>query len=235
MAIALISVPRFASAAPEGVDLTKLVAGKGWDLTPGFRAEAIGKDGRPAVRIVEDGSGKAPKYSGATARLIDSDFESGDIEVDVLGPQGTDLAFVGVAFRIQAETKPGERKMDLVYFRPQKFGKPKQPGDLDGEVQYSSEPGFSWWVTRKLVPGQFEKNIANAPKSQAAWFHAKLVVDGANVQVYVDGATKPCLVVTRALGGSTRGGLGLWTFPGGSFANLTIAPRKGAAPKSAQR
>lgn len=214
-----------ALAAAGSPDLLNLVAGKGWTLSAGYRAERIDKEGKPGVRIVDDGSGKAPKYAGATAQLVDASFESGEIEVDIQGPQGTDLAFVGLAFRIQPEQRPGEQKMDLVYFRPQKFGKAKKPGDLDGEVQYSSEPTFSWYVTRKLVPGKYEKNLPNAPKSQAAWFHARIAVDGAKVRVFVDGAQAPCLVVDDALGGKTSGGLGLWTWPGGSFANLKITPR----------
>ena len=223
----LLFTPSAWATTEELPDLRALVAGKGWELSPGYRAEAIEKDGKPGVRIVEDGSGKAAKYSGATAHLTGSSFEDGTIDVDIQGPQGTEMAFIGIAFRIQTGSMSDTQKLDLVYFRPQKFGKPKKRGDVDGEVQYTAEPTFSWFITRTLVPLKYEKNIPQAPQNQAAWFHAKIVVKGAKVQVFVDGASKPCLVVNEALNGTTGRGMGLWTWPGGSFANLKITHARG--------
>lgn len=189
-------------------DLKALAEGRSWTLTPGFKSEAFEKDGKPAVKIFSDGTGKG----GATARLDGVTFANGEIEVDILA-----ATFIGVAFRVQ-----DEKQMDLLYFRPQKFGKPKKEGDLDGEVQYSSEPKFGWSPLRKNFPMKYEKNLPNAPKSPNLCFHARIVVEGPKVRVYVDGATEPCLTVEESLSGRSAGGVGLWTWPGGMFANLKI-------------
>ena len=198
-------------------DLKAIPSGKGWSLTPGFKAEVVDLNGKAAVRIIaSDRKG----LDGALARLEGVTFESGEIEVDILAPQGTRSAFVGIAFRIQ-----DEKQMDLVYFRPQKFGEPKKKGDLVGEVQYSSEPKYGWSRLRNKFPLKYEKRLPKAPENQAAWFHARIVVEGAKVRVYVDGATEPCLTVEESLSGRTQGGVGLWTWSGGAFANLKITPR----------
>ena len=198
-------------------DLKAIPSGKGWSLTPAFKAEVVDLNGKTAVRIIaSDRKG----LDGALARLEGVTFESGEIEVDILAPQGTRSAFVGIAFRIQ-----DEKQMDLVHFRPQKFGTPKKKGDLVGEVQYSSEPKYGWSALRNKFPLKYEKHLPKAPKNQAAWFHARIVVEGAKVRVYVDGAAEPCLAVEESLSGRTQGGVGLWTWSGGAFANLKITPR----------
>jgi hypothetical protein len=198
-------------------DLKAIPSRKGWSLTPGYKAEVVDLKGKAAVRIASD---DRKALGGALARLEGMTLESGEIEVDILAPQGTRSAFVGIAFRIQ-----DEKQMDLVYFRPQKFGQPKKTGDLVGEVQYSSEPKYGWSRLRNTFPLKYEKHLPKAPQNQAAWFHARIVVEGAKVRVYVDGAAEPCLAVEKSLSGRTQGGVGLWTWSGGAFANLKITPR----------
>jgi hypothetical protein len=55
------------------------------------------------------------------------------------------------------------------------------------------------------------------------WFHARVVVAGSTVSVFVGDATEPSLVV-KALNERTKGLVGLWVGnnSGGDFATLSI-------------
>ena len=72
--------------------------------------------------------------------------------------------------------------------------------------------------------GQYEKAIEPAPDPNE-WFHAKIVLHGIHVSVYVNNEKTPSLEVDR-ISRSTHGKVGLWvgnTSPG-SFAYLRINP-----------
>ena len=92
--------------------------------------------------------------------------------------------------------------------------------------QYTSEPQWLWAKLRQEKTGQYEKAITPAPDGDA-WFHAKIVVTGKKVSVFVNGADKPSLEV-ETLNDRTTGKIGLWAGAGagqgGHFANLKITP-----------
>jgi hypothetical protein len=151
-------------------------------------------------------------------------FGNGTIEIDILGKSAPPQSnFLGVAFR-----GVDEKTYDCVYFRPFNF-RATDSEKASHAVQYTSEPQWPWAKLRQEKTGQYEKAITPAPDGDA-WFHAKIVVAGKKVSVFVNGADKPSLEV-ETLNERTTGKIGLWAGAGagqgGHFANLKITP---AAP-----
>jgi hypothetical protein len=113
---------------------------------------------------------------------------------------------------------------DAVYFRAFNFKNPDLPRRARA-VQYISQPEFTWEKLRAQFPGKYE-NAVNPVPDPDGWFHARIVVAGRQVSVFVNDAAEPTLVVTEL--SERRGGLiGLWVGNGsaGDFANLKITPR----------
>ena len=146
------------------------------------------------------------------------DFANGTIEVDLRGKDVPQQSFVGIAFH-----GVDDSTYEAIYFRPFNFRTP-DPARRIRAVQYVSHPTYTWNKLRAEHPGEYEKPANPAPDPNG-WFHARIVVAGAKVSVYVDGATEPSLVVTR-LNERTKGLLGFWVGnnSGGDFANLRIRP-----------
>ena len=72
-------------------------------------------------------------------------------------------------------------------------------------VQYIAHPTYTWQKLRAERTGQFEKPI-DPPPDPNAWFHARIVVANKKVEVYVNGAKTPSLVVDD-LGQAASGGV----------------------------
>jgi glyoxylase-like metal-dependent hydrolase (beta-lactamase superfamily II) len=100
-------------------------------------------------------------------------------------------------------------------------------------VQYLSHPASTWQRLRTERPGQFEQAI-DPPPDPNGWFHARIVLAGGRVEVFVDGAAKPSLAV-EDLGAAKSGGVALWVGNGsdGAFANVRITPTAPAGPPPA--
>lgn len=145
-------------------------------------------------------------------------FANGTIEVDLRGKDVQQQSFVGVAFH-----GVDDSTYDAIYFRPFNFRTP-DPARRLRAVQYVSHPTYTWNKLRTEHPGMYEKAVSPAPDPNG-WFHARIVVAGSQVSVYVDGATEPSLVVTT-LSARTNGLVGFWVGnnSGGDFANLRIKP-----------
>jgi hypothetical protein len=191
-------------------DLQKISQGIGAKLSPkGARWE-------PNVR------GKPALFTGGAIWLDGISFTDGTIECDILGksePRGSN--FLGVAFR-----GADDSTYDCVYFRPFNFRAPN-PENSNHAVQYISHPLWTWQKLRAEKTGQYEKPIAPPPDGDA-WFHAKIVVAGKKVSVFVNGAAKPSLEV-ETLNDRKSGKIAIWggdAGDGGYFANLTITPKK---------
>ena len=226
--IALAAAPAFTGAAlaqvppPTRPDFEKLAAGGGVRLFN--RALTAQKEGERTVARLD----ARPGDGGA---LLDSVLMSdGVIEVDLRGKNVAQQSFLGIAFHVVDWTT-----YDAVYFRPFNF---RAAGEeqRSHSVQYVSHPVNTWQKLRAERPGQFEKALEPAPDPDG-WFHARIVVAKSKVEVYVNGAAAPCLVVDD-LGEAKTGGVALWAGNGsdGSYANLTITPTAppGAAPESRQ-
>jgi hypothetical protein len=192
-------------------DLKKASQGVGATIAPNAKA-----------RWDADAKGKAALFTTGAIWLEGVEFSEGTIEVDILGrsaPRGSN--FLGIAFHGTDATT-----FDCVYFRPFNF-RAENPENAAHAVQYISHPQWTWQKLRAEKTGQYEKPIAPAPDGDA-WFHAKIVVAGKKVSVFVNGAAKPSLEVA-GLSERTNGKIAIWggdAGDGGHFANLKITPKK---------
>lgn len=193
-------------------DLAKVATGQGWKVV-GRTATAVEEDGRKGVRFDE-------QPSAGVAWLVGADFGDGVIDVDLKGQNVPQRSFLGMAFRLV-----DEETYDAVYFRPFNFKNPAELNRSHG-VQYISHPVHTWQKLRADTPGVYEHAVEPVPDPDG-WFHARLVVTGSRVQVYVNDASAPSLTV-ETLNDRRGGPVGLWVGngSGGAFANLTITPAR---------
>jgi len=175
-------------------------------------AVAVIEDGKQAVRLNE-----VP--NDGQVILKGMQFSNGTIEVDIKGKNVLQQSFVGIAFH-----GIDDKTYDAIYFRPFNFMNPDTIRRWRA-VQYISMPAYPWEVLREKFPGKYENKVNPVPNPDG-WFHAKIVVDGKNITVYVNGAQTPSLEVEK-LTSTTSGGIALWVGnnSGGSFANLVIIKR----------
>ncbi len=200
-------------------DFARLADGQGAQVFN--RTLTTAKEGDRAVARLD----ARPGDGGA---LLDGiQLGEGVIEVDLRGKDVAQQSFLGIAFHVVDWTT-----YDAVYFRPFNFRAPEAERRAHS-VQYVSQPANTWQKLRAEKPGQFEQAI-DPPPDPDAWFHARIVLAGSKVEVYVNNAMKPSLVVDD-LGEHKSGGVALWAGNGsdGAFAGLTITPTSPAGPPPA--
>jgi glyoxylase-like metal-dependent hydrolase (beta-lactamase superfamily II) len=209
--------------APKTVrpDLARLAAGQGVQVFN--RTVTAAKDGDLVVARLD----ARPGDGGA---LIDGvQLGEGVIEVDLRGKDVAQQSFVGIAFHVVDWTT-----YDAVYFRPFNFraATEEQRGHA---VQYISHPANTWQRLRAERPGQFEKPIAPPPDPNG-WFHARIVLARSKVEVYVNRAATPSLVVDD-LGEAKSGGVALWAGNGsdGAYASLAVTETLPPGPPPVSR
>ncbi|WAC15307.1 family 16 glycoside hydrolase [Dyadobacter pollutisoli] len=183
-----------------------------WNVT-NRKTEIITESGKKVLRVNE-------AVNDGLVTLKDHSFVNGTIEFDVKGRNVLQKSFVGVAFHVQ-----DAKHYEVVYFRPFNFMNPDTARRLRA-VQYVSMPDYPWEKLRADTPGKYEKRVNPVPDAED-WFHAKIIVNGKSVKVFVNNATDPCLEVER-LGTLASGNIALWTgnSSNGSFANLEITPAR---------
>jgi len=144
-------------------------------------------------------------------------FSEGTIEVDLHGKDIFQRSFIGVAFH-----GVNDSTYDAVYFRPFNFKATDSVRHIHA-VQYISHPTFTWRKLRDERNGVFEKALVNPPDA-TSWFHARIIVKGNTVSVFVNDDKTPSLTVNK-LNDRTKGKIGIWVGDGsdGEFANFTIA------------
>ena len=186
---------------------------KAFDLQQLLKENKLITNGRTVVPIT-DGNRKGISLTG-TIWLKDISFSSGTIEVDLRGKDVFQQSFIGIAFHgVDTVTS------DIVYFRPFNF-RADDPIRKIHAVQYVSEPEFPWHKLREEKNGLYEKAI-DPPPAAGEWFHARIVVEGKSIKVYVNDSTTPSLAVEK-LNERKTGMIGLWNNgQPGDFANLTI-------------
>lgn len=152
-----------------------------------------------------------------------SKFSEGTIEFDVKGQDVFQQSFVGLAFHAQNDST-----YDAIYFRPFNFYA-KDSVRYIHAVQYVAHPQYTWKKLRDDRNAQFEKAIPNAPNPNE-WFHAKVVVKGKSVQVFVNDRKEAVLKIEK-LSVFSKGQIGLFVGDGsgGDFANLVISKNKNTA------
>jgi hypothetical protein len=169
-----------------------------------------------------DAKGKPALFARGNIWIEGVNFSEGTIECDILGksmPRSSN--FPGIVFH-----GADEATFDCVYFRPFNFRAPN-PENASHAVQYISHPQWTWQKLRAEKTGQYEKPITPSLDGDA-WFHAKIVVAGKKVSVFVNDNATPCLEVEK-LNDRTSGRIGIWgsdAGDGGHFANLKITPTK---------
>lgn len=222
LSLLLVAPGRAQVPPPIAPDLGALVNGHGAQvfnrtLTAGT------EDGRAVARL-----DARPGDGGA---LLDGvQLSEGVIELDLRGKDVAQQSFLGIAFHwVDWST------FDAVYFRPFNFRAATEE-QRSHSVQYVSHPANTWQKLRAERPGQFEKAVAPPPDPNG-WFHARIVVAGGKVEVYVNSAAAPSLVV-EDLGEAGSGGVALWAGNGSdaAFSGLKITPTAppGPVPASTQ-
>jgi hypothetical protein len=192
-------------------------------LTPvNAKIEAVEYRGRKAVRITT-----LPNHSNALALIDGVDFRDGTIEADIairvtLPPPARMPGFTGISFRLQRDPL----RYDLFYIRPG-----NSVGDdqsyRNHSVQYSAEPDFGWEPLRRQWPAIYESYADLEP---GAWTKLKIEVHGRRAVLYLNGSSKPALIVDGLKGQSLNGVIGLWGFAAEEsyFSNLKITPATAA-------
>ena len=148
--------------------------------------------------------------------LKELEFESGTIEVELLGENNPGKSFIGIAFNIQ-----DPETFEAVYFRPFNFVATEQIRK-DHMVQYIYHPEFTWYKLRETRTGEFENEIS-LPPDPDKWFKARIEVSEKTVRVFVNEIAEPVLTVDRLTTSASKK-IGLWTGNGssGRFRNLVL-------------
>jgi len=143
-------------------------------------------------------------------------FETGTIEVELLGENNPGRSFIGIAFNIQ-----DEETFEAIYFRPFNFVATEQ-ARKDHMVQYIHHPEYTWYKLREERTMEFENEIP-APPDPDAWFKAIIKVSEKHVAVFMDEDAEPVLKVERLTTLKSQK-LGLWVGNGssGRFRNLVL-------------
>jgi hypothetical protein len=179
-------------------------------------------EGKDTIRVKKDP--KVTDVDEATfARLIDSDFKNGIIEVRVLSrllENAPDFArgFIGIAFRIDESNS----KFECIYIRPTN-GRAEDPLRRNRSTQYFSYPDFKFDRLRKESPGVYE---SYADMGLNEWITMKIEVRDEQAQLYLHQGEHPVLIVNDLKHGrDASGGIGLWVDVGteGHFTDLNVA------------
>ena len=182
------------------------------------KAEAVKYLGRECVRVTIEGDDR-----DGLALLPGTDFQDGVIEADialkVTTPAGVRYpGFFGIAFRVRADASHYE----LFYLRPGNSDAPDQTM-RNHTVQYASEPDFGWYKLRREWPSVYESHAETAMET---WTKVRIEVAGRSAKLYLNGASKPSLVVDGLKGEDSHGAVRLWGFTDEAayFSNVKITP-----------
>jgi hypothetical protein len=202
--------------------LTTLISGESIEIEPVntfVKIEQVA--GKEVVRVTKD-----PKVQAVDeptfAKLVDSDFKNGIIEVTVLSKlleNAPDFArgFIGVAFRIDENNS----KFEGIYIRPTN-GRAEDQLRRNRSTQYFSYPDFKFDRLREEVPGKYE---SYTDMGLNEWIKLKIEVKGEKAKLYLNESQQPVLVVNDLKhGAEPSGGLGLWVDIGtdGYFTDLRV-------------
>jgi hypothetical protein len=177
--------------------------------------------GKETIRVTKDP--KVTAVDEATfARLVESDFKNGSIEVRVLSQlleDAPDFArgFIGIAFRIDERNA----KFECIYIRPTN-GRAEDQLRRNRSTQYFSYPDFKFDRLRKEAAGVYE---SYADMGLNEWITIRIEVKNEKAMLYLNGREQPVLIVNDLKhGAAASGGIGLWVDVGteGHFTDLRI-------------
>jgi hypothetical protein len=149
------------------------------------------------------------------------DFRDGVIEVDVASELVENApayarGFIGVTFRIDKDGR-----FESLYLRPTNSTADDQVR-RNHSVQYVSYPDFRFDRLRRESPEKYE---SYAELDLGRWIHMTIVVSGVKAELFLDGNSRPVLVVNDLkLGAEQHGGVGVWLESGtvAYFRNLKV-------------
>ncbi len=187
-------------------------------IAPKVKTEAVNYLGRKSVRLTIEGD----DHEGL-ALLPGTDFQDGVIEADIAlkittPPEVRYPGFVGIAFR----ARPDASHYELFYIRPGNSESADQ-AMRNHSVQYASEPDFGWYRLRREWPFVYE---SHAELARENWTKVRIEVAGRAAKLYLNGSSKPSLVVDGLKGEDLHGAVGLWSFTDEEtyFSNVRITP-----------
>lgn len=159
------------------------------------------------------------------ARLKNSDFENGTIEVKVLSriqkdtPYRHSWGFIGLAFRINSDNSAFES----MYIRP-KVGRSTNPVVRNQAIQYYSYPNYKMDNIGRSPGGPFE---ASADIGLNEWITLRIEVEGQQASLFVNDEKESSLTIKQLKGNLKSGAIGLWVDIGteGYFKDLRITNR----------
>jgi hypothetical protein len=166
-----------------------------WALSPQARVTTY--LGRPCLFL-----------DGGLATVKDFALRDGVVDVDVATPAAR--GFFGFEFRIADSGANAE----LVYLRQHKSG-------LPDAMQYTPilNTGRNW----QIYSGPGFTAAVDIPRN--AWFHLRLVVEGAHASLYVNDMRAPALVMSDLKSGVQRGQLALFVLEGATyFSHFSVRP-----------
>lgn len=154
------------------------------------------------------------------------EFGNGTIEIEVsgqpaAGAQQGARGFVGIAWRLQDDNKT----YDCFYLRPTN-GRADDQVRRNHTAQYISHPEWTWFRFRNETPSKYETYADIGP---GEWIQVRIVVDGEQARLHVNGAEQPTLVVNDVKSGpAATGKVALW-LEGSTVAhyrNLKVSPAR---------
>ena len=182
------------------------------------KAEAAKYLGRESVRVTVDGEDRS-----GLLLLSGTDFQDGMIEANIAlkitAPPGVrHPGFVGIAFRARRDASHYE----LFYLRPGNSEAADQ-AMRNHAVQYVSEPAFGWYRLRREWPWVYESHAELAVQT---WTKVRIEVAGRTAKLYLNGSTKPSLVVDGLKGEDLHGAVGLWAYADEEayFSDVRVTP-----------
>jgi hypothetical protein len=189
------------------------------------KTEGVTHKGRAALRVTDT----APASVGDGERLVilgKTEFQDGLIEIELTGEPGVNAGegargFVGVAFRVSADSSKATVKYECFYLRPTN-GRADDQVRRNHSTQYISFPDFPWQKLRKEFPEKYESYVDLIP---GEWTKVKIEVRGDKAKLYVGAAQQPVLVVNDLKLGPRQGQIALWVGPGtiAHFADLRVS------------
>jgi len=167
------------------------------------------------AQILSDKNHKEAISTQKRVWLKNVSFKEGTIDVDLRGKDVFLQSFLGIAFHAS-----DSNHYELIYFRPFNFNH-ADTSRRRWSVQYMVVPEFLYDKLRKEHPLVYENSVTPIPKADE-WFHAKIVVKGESITVFVNHSVTPSLQVKK-LNTANDGMIGLWDDElSGDFSNLTI-------------
>jgi hypothetical protein len=185
---------------------------------PKVTTESVTYLGRKCVRMTVEG-----EDNGALLLLPGTDFQNGVIEADIAlkitTPPGVRYpGFIGIASRARVDASHYE----LFYVRPGNSDSPDQ-AQRNHSVQYASEPDFGWYRLRREWPSIYE---THEPLAVETWIKVRIEVSGRAAKLYLNGSSKPSLIIDGLKGEDLHGAVGLWGYTNeqAHFSNVRITP-----------